>query len=267
MRCATAMFLIVAAHPGDESVGAASLLFRRSDSWVAHVTDGAPRHLTGAQARGFGSREGYAAAREREALAALALAGVPAARRVALGLVDLEAALRLSALTRALRDLFDRLGPAVVVTHAYEGGHPDHDATSFATQAAAALQLAEGKRAPELVEMTSCHRGGRLELGVFLDGERAGAIVHRLDPGERERKRGLLERSRARQAALRSLPLDIERFRPAPRYDFTRPPRAGPLGYESSWGMTGGRFRDLVRYGLLELGLGIAAEPARGAAR
>lgn len=263
------MILIVAAHPADESIAASSLLFRRSCPWVVHVTDGAPRDLAEARAHGFESREEYAAARDAEARVALALAGVTASRRVELGIVDQEAPLRLAALANALCNLFDRLRPEVVVTHAYEGGHPDHDASSFATHAATALLRAQGKKPPDVVEMASYHRGrdGTLEAGVFLGDGGTGLIVNRLDAAERAQKQRVLARYRTQRARLRRPRLDEERFRAAPRYDFTRPPHEGTLWYEGfPWGMSGERFRDLVRYALLELGLRLATEPARGVA-
>ena len=53
---------------------------------------------------------------------------------------------------------------------------------------------------------------------------------------------------------LRSLPLDVERFRPAPRYDFLRAPHEGLLWYEArDWGIDGARFRELAGEALREL--------------
>lgn len=260
------MILIVGAHPDDESVGAASLLLGRerlgrtgeTETAVLHVTDGSPRDPSVARALGFPTREAYAAARAGEAEAALMQAGVPPSRRAALHLIDQEAPLRMTWLAQELCARLDRSRAQAVVTHAYEGGHPDHDAVAFAVHAAAALLTARGAHAPVIFEMTSYHRGpgDALETGVFLGGDGEGVIVHRLDPSERERKRALLACYRTQRAMLRQFRVDAERFRPAPHYDFTKPPHEGRLWYESfPWGMTGERFRDLVRYALLELGL------------
>ena len=55
---------------------------------------------------------------------------------------------------------------------------------------------------------------------------------------------------------LAPFPLDEERFRAAPLYDFTRPPHPGTLHYERHpWGMSGERFRALARAALEEMGL------------
>jgi hypothetical protein len=46
---------------------------------------------------------------------------------------------------------------------------------------------------------------------------------------------------------LRRFPVDEERFRAAPVYDFSQPPHAGKLLYEHfNWGMTGERWRSLA---------------------
>lgn len=261
------MILIVAAHPDDEAVGAASLLFGATEVRVVHATDGAPRDLADARANGFETREAYAAARDAESRDALASVGVRAGHRYRLGIVDQEASLRLAEIARALRGLFERLEPALIVTHAYEGGHPDHDAVAFGVHAAVAL-LRDPVRFPAVSEMASYHRGqdGRFESGVFLGARGSGEIVRRLDAGEQARKRELLARYRTQRNTLRPFRRDEERFRPAPHYDFTQAPHPGALWYESfPWGMTGDRFRDLVRYALLELGLRLAPVPVGGA--
>jgi LmbE family N-acetylglucosaminyl deacetylase len=260
------MILIVAAHPDDEAVGAATLLFGNREVRVVHVTDGAPRDLADARVNGFETRDAYAAARDAEARAALASVGIREGHRYRLGIVDQEASLRLAEVARALRALFERLEPALIVTHAYEGGHPDHDAVAFGVHAAVALLRAPAG-IPAVSEMTSYHRGqdGRFTSGAFLNGRGVGEIVRRLDAGEQARKRDLLARYATQRRTLRMFRLDEERFRPAPHYDFTQAPHPGSLWYESfPWGMTGERFRDLVRYALLELGLRLAPVPVGG---
>jgi len=55
-----------------------------------------------------------------------------------------------------------------VVTHPYEGGHPDHDAAAFVTCMRCGSR---GKRETPLLamEMTSYHGvGGKLTVGAFL---------------------------------------------------------------------------------------------------
>src|SRR4051812_560258 len=160
--------LLVAAHPDDEVIGAGAQLGRLKDLVVVHVTDGAPRNLRDATAAGFPDRVSYAKAREREFQTALALLGSPCGT-AQLGIVDQEASLDLAGLAERMMRLIDALQPRLILTHPYEGGHPDHDATAFAVHVACAQLQREKTRAIELAEMTSYHNdGGRLVAGEFL---------------------------------------------------------------------------------------------------
>ena len=60
------------------------------------------------------------------------------------------------------------------------------------------------------------------------------------------------------EAETTRLDFDAERFRPAPNYDFTRPPHAGQLFYEKfNWGMTGEQWRALAGRALQRLDKGL----------
>ena len=78
----------------------------------------------------------YAAARRRELTAALAAGDAAHLRTFCLGIVDQEAMQHLVYLTRRVRELLEQENPRLVLTHAYEGGHPDHDAASLAVKLA-----------------------------------------------------------------------------------------------------------------------------------
>ena len=59
---------------------------------------------------------------------------------------------------------------------------------------------------------------------------------------------------------LAPFPLGPERFRSAPRYDFSRPPHPGPLHYEradsgATWGIDGARWRAEATAAARRLGL------------
>src|SRR5512142_392921 len=130
--------VVVAAHPDDETIGAASLLLVAPHAAVIHVTDGAPRDPR-LRPAGADDRAAYARRRRDEARAALAIAGLGRADVIGLGAVDQEAAAAIAPLARDLARILAHLQPQLVVTHALEGGHPDHDATALATRAALAL--------------------------------------------------------------------------------------------------------------------------------
>ena len=250
-------FLVLAAHPDDETIGAGALLGRCQPQAVIHVTDGAPKDLAWAPAAN-GDRDGYARARRRELEAAMALAGVPAERLLSLGIVDQEAVLDLAGLAERLAEIFSDLAPERVLTLAYEGGHPDHDAVAFAAHAAVELLRRRGRRAPELWEMALYHaEEGEMVMGKFLQVGGEEELELPLSPAEAERKRRMIAAFVTQEETLRPfLPPCPERFRAAPAYRFAEPPHPGPLQYEA-WGfpMDGITWRGHARRALRALGL------------
>jgi LmbE family N-acetylglucosaminyl deacetylase len=248
---------VVVAHPDDEVIGAGSRLpFLREANFIC-VTDGAPRNLQDTAAAGFESRNDYARARQEELHAALALAGIGPGQTWQLGLVDQEASLNLVDATLALLKLFQRLQPGWVITHPYEGGHPDHDATAFAVHAAGQLQQAQSGRGPNVIEMACYHnRNGCLAANEFLPGGNDDIAEFVLSGPEREFKQGLFGCHSTQRNVLRWFPIQFERFRAAPQYNFARPPHEGSLYYELfDWGMSGHRWRSLAKEASCELDL------------
>lgn len=246
--------LVVAAHPYDETAGAGGLLPQLRRATVITVTDGAPRYKSNAERAGCASRKEYARLRREELLGALALAGISPDRTRPLNLVDQEASLEMAYLTMRLADVMRELRPAAVLTHPYEGGHPDHDATAFAVHAACARVPSP----PVVLEFASYHAaagdGPALELGKFLPDSEEGETVA-LSEDERARKSEMIRCFGSQLELLRNWPLDVERFREAPVYDFTRAPHPGRLFYENfDWGVTGKRWRLLAEEALRTLG-------------
>ncbi len=227
--------MIVAAHQDDESIGAGARLFHLSDAYIVHVTDGAPPHVSVAQRHGFSTPDEYADARWRELYDALAVAGVPRERLLPLGYVDGEVSNRLVDLCMRLTDLIDMIQPVVLLTHPYEGGHTDHDATAFAVHLACGVLRREGIRPPAVLELTSYHsRYGRKVMQEFLPYERADKAQRLilLDDDEQELKQRMLDCFVSQRHLFVHFSTAFEKFRPAPRYVFTRPPHEGQLNYE-----------------------------------
>ena len=227
--------LIVVAHPDDESIGAGARLNRLGNSWIVEITDGAPNDLDCARRHGFDTREEYAQARRRELDEAMAIAEFPPDRLISLGYTDGEVTLRLAEVCLRITELIDSIKPDVVLTHPYEGGHTDHDATAFAVHLACGALRREGVTPPAILELALYHaQNGQKVVQQFLPHERADRDLRvvRLNPEERATKRRIFAAFETQKSVLANFSVEFERFRPAPRYNFTAPPHAGQLNYE-----------------------------------
>lgn len=233
---------LVVAHPDDETIAAGASLHLLPGLLLVHVTDGAPRAIADAAAAGFDTFTAYADARRRELLAALGIAGV-SPELVELDVPDQDASLDMPGLGRTLARLFNAHGTEAVITHGYEGGHPDHDAAAFAVHAAA------GRR--PVLEFAGYHADpdGRLLTGRFLPGPDATVVA--LTDAEQLQKQAMFDCFRTQARMLAAFSATHEKFRPAPHYDFTVPPLPGRLNYEHwGWSMTGAKWRQLAQVAL-----------------
>jgi LmbE family N-acetylglucosaminyl deacetylase len=236
-------------------------MMRTRPCFVVHVTDGAPRDAA-LRSCPDKSRDAYARARSQELLDALAIAGVAPDHVRWLGATDQEACFVLGELTRRLLGVLELLRPACAIVHAYEGGHPDHDAAAFIAHAAVRLLRKRGGAVPVLYEMASYHAAeGRLVAGEFIGNAGAPEIALALTRGELECKRRMPACFGSQTQALSELarPLDVERYRVAVRPDFSQPAHTGRLHYEAlGWPLSAEHFcllavaaqRGLARGGL-----------------
>lgn len=250
--------VILAAHPDDETVGAAWLLQHVPICTVLHLTDGAPLDRSLQNEDALRTRQAYARIRRREALRAMDVVQIPQERVRCLGAVDQEATFSLAELVLCTVNALEELRPSLLAVHAYEGGHPDHDSAAFVAHAACALMRRRGGKVPLVIEMTSYHAaGGRLTIGQFVPGSGPPEVVVRLSGKERARKNEMIACFGSQTPVLANFGVDVERFRLSPTYDFTRAPHTGRLHYERlDWILSGKDWRLFATVALRELDLG-----------
>jgi LmbE family N-acetylglucosaminyl deacetylase len=245
--------MIVAAHPDDEVIGLATALPNlREPLTLVHITDGAPRSGNDPRNAGCATWKEYAALRRAEVECAMEAAGVEYLSRFAMDCPDQEATFCIAQNATLLAEILKEIGPAFIFTHAYEGGHPDHDATSATVHAA--LKLLNWPCT--LLEFTSYHMGPNgFECECFLDGG-PDVWLRPLNEEERRWKRDVLDRYRSQREVLAQFPLNNEPIRLAPHYDFSRSPQPRSLYYEMfNWGVDGHTWRQEAREAFRDLGI------------
>ena len=236
-RPITAPLAFVVAHPDDESLWLGTALRRCPNALLIHLTDGAPLDMRDAERLGFATRAAYAAARAAETDAALAALGAQP-RRVSYGYTDQSLAEHLPGLIARLRD--DLRGIAGVVTHPYEGGHPDHDSAAFAVRAAFDGPVAE----------FACYhaRGGNRVFGAFWPDADAPEQTRQLEREERRHVDAAIAAHATQAEVIGGWRPEVERWRMAPLYAFAAPPPPGCALYdEFGWALTSERVSEAVK--------------------
>ena len=251
MCAASPRTVLIAAHPDDETIGAAIRISQTPGIRIVHVTEGSPPNRADALAAGCFTREQYAAVRRQEAVRALALVGVRSHAITNLGFTDQRVSFELESLTLQILTLLRKFQPQVVLTHSYEGGHPDHDSIAFACRTAKKLHELDDPRSTfDLIEFTGYHaESGGIKPYAFLPFKDQAEIRYALSPHERALKVTMLQefKTQAKTLAPFMLP-EAEIFRQAPDYDFRHAPHSGRLFYEYfDWGIDGATWRDLAR--------------------
>lgn len=235
--------VVLAAHPDDETIGASVLLSRFPKSSVAFLTDGAPKNTHLWPPGMPGSRQDYADLRREEVVNALSIAGISQERIFWLAGGDQEAVFEINRLADEFRKVLLETKADLVITHPYEGGHPDHDAAPVV--ACIAVSLLENS--PVLAEMTSYHaRNGQCVTGEFLNNDESKQMSVKLCESDKQRKRRMIDTYVSQRLVLENFPVDEEPLRLMPEYDFSQPAHDGQLWYEIMGWMTGARWRELV---------------------
>jgi LmbE family N-acetylglucosaminyl deacetylase len=217
-RAIDAPVALVVAHPDDETLGAGARMACLHNLTLIHLSDGAPRTSRADDAQ---VRRDVAWLRAQELNNALEALQVRPQRRIAYGWRDQELIRHLPQIVDSLRR--DLANVAAVMTHAYEHAHPDHDTAAFAVHVACA-QLATAGMPVSIIEFPSYHLGRTGAcFGTFWHDPRCLEWIAVLDARERERKARALACFESQRKMLRNFPVDTERFRRAPDYDFMRP--------------------------------------------
>lgn len=123
--------LAIYAHPDDEVIGATYAMSECAKNLsLAFVTDGAPiiedapEYYSPATSYQYGQE--YIDLRRQEAKNVATILGLEKSLKF-MGLTDSMLHLQIPQLVSAVRKVIEDVNPDLIITHAYEGGHLDHD--------------------------------------------------------------------------------------------------------------------------------------------
>ena len=221
---------VVVAHQDDESIAFGGQISRFPGCMMVHVTDGAPEDPKEWQAKGFESQAAYADVRNREVNTALDIAGHTGPRE-SLNVTDQKVALQLAESAKTLATLFIKQGTKFALTHAYEGGHPDHDAVTFAVHAAKELMKQENLTLTIIEAPLYRREGSESVWQQFVPMEGTQEFALELNDEQRALKPQLFTAQPSQGKVFGHISMDTERLRAAPEYDFRQPANGGNLSH------------------------------------
>ena len=224
--------LFVGAHPDDVEMFAGYLVYKTSfngNVYVAIATDGAPRRQDYYPRGNANNPEEYARIRRQESLSALDFLGVPASNTHFLGYVDQEVVLSLESLIKDMSYLIGDISPDQIFGFAYEGSHPDHDATRIAIDEA----LKRLNYDDESFEYAACnYYDGTRNLFRFIPRTGFRPVRIHIPVEERSVKDTIFDMFESQKGYLDPIPNNVEAYRVSPPYDFSELPANRPLFYE-----------------------------------
>jgi N-acetylglucosamine malate deacetylase 2 len=212
--------LVFVAHPDDESIACSGLMQRAKRLLVVFAVDGVPPYYR--FEKKFGSLRRYSDHRFREAGAALA--GIPhcSFRRLtrpdATHFADQHLFLEMLDAFTSLLQIVHEYSPDWIVSHAFEGGHLDHDTCHVLAKRVASTVNVKALEFPlywRTAENRDCFQQFR-EAGP-------GEFALQLSPQELATKRRMLAEYGSQQNLTSVFQLGIERFRPIVSGDCSRP--------------------------------------------
>jgi len=203
--------LLLVAHPDDETIGCSGLLQRAKSALVVFAVDGAPPHY-GFEKK-YGSLQQYSDTRFLEASHALRALPHCSFRRLVrqngAHFVDQHLFEQLPEALTSLNQFVPRFSPDFLVTHAYEGGHIDHDACHVLAEH---IARAHGLMLTEFPSYWKAEDGR--EIFQEFRNSRNDDVILKLSEQEIELKRQMLASYRTQQGLTSVFQIHTERFRP-----------------------------------------------------